>query len=223
MKTTKIIQHPSPTEQKEWPESIRKSYWQEQLRQSGNTKTKLGLCRYRGCYEQCKNRSYTKPSYCSHHQKTQKRRAGNNKRNYVRVVRKNESLIDAVNRHIDNLRLGVSWPGSCSGGYPQIRSGRKKKYVHVLSYEIHHGPTEPQSDIHHLDANKENFLPENLVAIPSNHHIALHRASQNNLISALKSMTQSPTPHEAVAIRSLGPFDSKNRVGTFPAESEETK
>lgn len=60
-------------------------------------------------------------------------------------------------------------------GYYQITSGANQgKLLHRLVYEDHYGTIPTGFHIHHLDNDKNNNAPENLILLSKSHHHSLH-------------------------------------------------
>lgn len=66
-------------------------------------------------------------------------------------------------------------------GYYQISSGiNQGKLLHRLIYEEVFGPIPEGFHVHHLDMNKENLDPNNLVLLSKSNHHKLHFNMINN-------------------------------------------
>ena len=66
-------------------------------------------------------------------------------------------------------------------GYIQITSGPYKgKLLHRLVYEENYGPIPEGFHIHHLDNDKTNCNPENLLLLSKSNHHKLHFNMVNN-------------------------------------------
>ena len=66
-------------------------------------------------------------------------------------------------------------------GYYQISSGiNQGKLLHRLIYEEHYGPIPEGFHIHHLDNDKTNCSPENLLLLSKSNHHKLHFNMINN-------------------------------------------
>ena len=66
-------------------------------------------------------------------------------------------------------------------GYYQISSGNNQgKLLHRLVYEEHYGPIPEGFHIHHLDNDKTNCSPENLLLLSKSNHHKLHFNMINN-------------------------------------------
>lgn len=66
-------------------------------------------------------------------------------------------------------------------GYYQISSGiHQGKLLHRLIYEEHYGSIPSGYSIHHLDMDKKNNAPNNLVALSKSHHHSLHMNGANH-------------------------------------------
>ena len=66
-------------------------------------------------------------------------------------------------------------------GYWQISSGPNQgKLLHRLIYEEHYGPIPEGFHIHHLDNDKTNCSPENLLLLSKSNHHKLHFNMINN-------------------------------------------
>lgn len=73
----------------------------------------------------------------------------------------------------------VSFPGVGPGGYlfTHVRFGGKryKIYQHITVYMLHHNrPISDRKDIHHIDGNPRNNVPENLVELTHTQHMRIH-------------------------------------------------
>lgn len=61
-------------------------------------------------------------------------------------------------------------------GYLRVDFYGVETYVHRLVYLIEHGELPPKGwHVHHEDGDTLNNHPSNLVALPGNEHLALHR------------------------------------------------
>ena len=66
-------------------------------------------------------------------------------------------------------------------GYWQISSGPNQgKLLHRLIYEEHYGPIPEGFHIHHLDNDKTNCSPENLLLLSKSNHHKLHMNKTNH-------------------------------------------
>ena len=66
-------------------------------------------------------------------------------------------------------------------GYYQISSGiNQGKLLHRLVYEDNFGSIPVGFSIHHLDGNKENNLPGNLIMLSKSNHHKLHMNGTNH-------------------------------------------
>ena len=66
-------------------------------------------------------------------------------------------------------------------GYYQVSSGiHQGKLLHRLVYEEHFGPIPEGFHIHHLDNDKTNCSPENLLLLSKSNHHKLHFNMINN-------------------------------------------
>lgn len=59
-------------------------------------------------------------------------------------------------------------------GYIRLRKNGQRKYLHVLIYEQSHGPLPKGYQIHHIDHDKLNNSPENLIPVTPLQHRRLH-------------------------------------------------
>jgi hypothetical protein len=62
------------------------------------------------------------------------------------------------------------------GGYWQTKAGRP---WHRVVYRRAYGPIPPGWDVHHIDGNKVNNDPDNLIAIPRKLHMEIHRTPRH--------------------------------------------
>ena len=68
-----------------------------------------------------------------------------------------------------------------SDGYIQITNGEHRgKLLHRLIYESHYGSIPDGMICHHLDHNKENNAPSNLILLTKSHHHSMHNTGVNN-------------------------------------------
>lgn len=66
-------------------------------------------------------------------------------------------------------------------GYYQITNGTHKgQLLHRLIYEDTYGPIPKGFQIHHIDGNKENNNPTNLMILTKSHHHKLHMKGTNH-------------------------------------------
>lgn len=72
-------------------------------------------------------------------------------------------------------------------GYPRISAGKFRDcYLHVLIYEWFHGPIPEHHNVHHLDGDKSNFHPKNLVALPESEHGKISARHQWEMVHAAR-------------------------------------
>ncbi len=209
--------YPSRITQKTWSEMERTTHWKDVLARTSKTKRALLLCKHRKCYLPLARRADRYTTYCSFHNKAANR--GRLRGNQILVTLPGETLSAALRRRIKALNQGYTWQGAITRGYPQIRFNNKSQYVHHLVYAEYHGRVPDGHEIHHLDADKLNFDPNNLAAISKKRHRELHGATANELFEAYKAALDKPTTEEIEQLEKLEPYDKRNRVGTLPSNT----
>lgn len=83
--------------------------------------------------------------------------------------------------------------------YYAIQANGKKHtpFLHRLVYEIVKGPIPEGYVVHHIDENKRNNNPDNLIAMPFSQHTSMHKqGSKHSVESRIKmSESQKKIPH----------------------------
>lgn len=95
-------------------------------------------------------------------------------------------LRDGTYKEARNLRPGIDrlmpilriWPRN--GGYEEVRDkNARRTMTHRMVWSFFNGPIPDGHLVHHLDHEKTNNLPENLVAEPASHHAHYHTSRRH--------------------------------------------
>lgn len=86
----------------------------------------------------------------------------------IRVWRSGRPKLRKIQQRDKSGYLRINLAGA---GTP---SGRATRLIHTLVYEAFNGPRAGGMDIHHIDGDKYNNRPENLILLSPSDHVALH-------------------------------------------------
>jgi len=112
-------------------------------------------CRVEGCPLPRRERA----SLCTTHSSRRQRHGGT----AAYAKRPGPQILD---RHV---------PYRAPNGYLRVSFCFADMYVHRLVWALGNGPIPAGHHIHHVDGNKLNNAPDNLVSMPAEEHLRLHR------------------------------------------------
>jgi hypothetical protein len=84
-----------------------------------------------------------------------------------------------IGENANHWKGGIWKPGG--SGYEMTRSGGKRNYRHrVIAENLLRRELIANEEVHHVDMNRKNNNPSNLIVIESKNHLSLHRAMKKN-------------------------------------------